>query len=233
MRNSRTSRPRLAPSADRIDVSRSRRSAAREQQVGDVRAGDQQQHRRRAAISAAASDGCRRPPRRSSASGDTPIWWFDDGILPPAPPRSPTSRAAPARSRRRRAGAPPRRSPGGSRDRSCIGAQLLRAMREPDVHVLKVALRAAARRRWSPGPAHRSPPADDRRDRRRTGDATRRSEIDRDRGRAWLLLGLGEEAAARRAGRPSRRTSALRALPAGNTSAGPSGAGDHGASRSC
>ena len=44
MRNSRTSRPRLAPSADRIDVSRSRRSPLREQQVRHVGAGDEQQH---------------------------------------------------------------------------------------------------------------------------------------------------------------------------------------------
>ena len=73
----RTMRQRLAPSARRIAISRRRAAALREQQVGDVRAGDQQhraddaaeQRRHRSHLLPLAADR-----RRRSAHGPTIRW---------------------------------------------------------------------------------------------------------------------------------------------------------------
>ena len=75
-------RPRLAPSAARTAISLLPCRALRQQQVGDVRAGDQQHEHHRAERDVdRLAQGCRRPAARSNGSTPTLQSFFQAGIV--------------------------------------------------------------------------------------------------------------------------------------------------------
>ena len=224
-KNSRARRPRLAPRADRSSL-RSRPHAAREEQVGDVRTGDQQQPGD--AANSACSVG-RMPPATESIigmSGTRPSRCSTTGY-------SRSSADAIARHLALRlldpdavAQARDHAEPGGSRDRSCIGDQQFPAHAANQTSTSwKGALRRAARRRSSPGPAHgTAPPTIDGSPPNRRRHTAIGNHRDRAARRAPPRLGDRDGRAPR--GSPARRTAAPRRCPR-ETRPPAVGAGDH------
>ncbi len=122
--NSRASRPRVAPSAERIDVSRSRRTPRASRRFATL------EQAMRSSTLTAANSACsvgRMPPATESMIGvrNTPIWWFEAGYCRsraaaiPVISRCAWSRSTPSR---RRAST---WKPGWLARSSCIGARSL------------------------------------------------------------------------------------------------------------